>query len=125
MASSTIIPKPNTEGCYSTVLKPRHERALIGCIGDVTTGLSPVEPTNAGELLFRIWDEAKSFSGMGMPTRPPYLSTLDQCNMHIQRRPDLVPLLAAVHEKKAYAWLCEHSTQFYPFEVQLIDTLAE
>jgi hypothetical protein len=122
MASSTIIPKPNAEGYYSSFLRSKQEQLLIDSIIDATSRLSAVEPTNAGELLFRIWDEAKSFSGMGMPTRPPYLSTLDQCNVHIQRHPDLVPLLAAVHEKKAYAWLCEHSTYYYPSEVRLIDT---
>jgi hypothetical protein len=91
-----------------TIQSCGHERALIEDIGDVTNNLYVVDTTNAGELLFRIWDEAKGFSGL--PTCPLYLSTLDQCNNYIRQHPDLAPLLDVVHKKKAYSWFCESCT---------------
>ena len=106
MASSAIIPEPNADGYYSSVLKPKYERGLIEDIGEVATDLRVIDENDAGNMLFLIWDQAGQYSAL---SRPPQFSTRELCNMHIQRRPDLVPLLAAVHEKKAYAWLCEYS----------------
>jgi hypothetical protein len=122
MASSAIIPEPNAEGYYSKALNARYEQLFMDSIQEGAVAFSPVDLSNAGELLFLIWNEPLSKL---ICACPPQFSTRELCNSHIQRHPDLVPLLAAVHEKKAYAWLCEHSMQCYPFEVQLIDTLAE
>jgi len=102
MASSAIIPEPNVDGYYSSVLNPKTERRLIEDIGEAATDLRVIDENDAGNMLFLIWDNYAL-------SRPPQFSTRELCNMHIQRHPDLVPLLAAVHEKKAYAWLCEYS----------------
>lgn len=107
MASSKIIPEPNAEGYYSKALSARYERFFMDGIQEGAVAFSTVDSSNAGELLFLIWNEAESTM---LPSRPSCLSTLDQCNSYIRQHPDLIPSLDVVHKKKAYAWFCESCT---------------
>jgi hypothetical protein len=110
MAFNALIPEPDNTGCYSKHFNDLQESLLAQIVREKAAGIHVVDTNNAGELLFHIWNVAEKAFGFSAVIRPPQFSNLDQCNVYVGRHPDLVSLLAAVHEKKAYAWLCEHRT---------------
>lgn len=62
---------------------------------------------NPGELLFMaVHEYLHNLSDL--PDWPEQLSTLNGCKEFIKQHPEYMYIVAAVHEKKAYGWLCEH-----------------
>jgi len=98
MASNTIV--PNTQGHDSSRLKPRHEETFVEDLNEAAHNLHVIDTSNAGELLFLIWNKADLFSVRGMPKRLPVFSTIAQCECYVEQRPDMIPLLSKVHEKR-------------------------
>ncbi|KIM30021.1 hypothetical protein M408DRAFT_22446 [Serendipita vermifera MAFF 305830] len=84
-----------TNNCYSKLIRPAMEEALIDAIETEAYGdkIIPVHQQNAGRLLFLIWKEASEYSKLSK-TLPPMFGTLDQCNAYVSRNPNALALLA-------------------------------
>jgi len=101
------MPNPKTNGYYSSTLDSEYEMVMTKQIQREAP--RKIDSSNAGRLLSIIWSRADKLADL--PRRPPYLSRLEQCNDYVKQRPKLLSLLAVVHKKKAYVWLCENCMQ--------------
>jgi hypothetical protein len=105
----TLITTQPIDGCYLSTFNPPFDGILIKSIEDeaVKEHIIQVDSKNAGKLLFIIWKTARGFIAFGNKY-PSSGFEEAQCNDCANGDPGLISVLAEVHRRKAYAWLCNH-----------------
>lgn len=106
--ANLVVPKPKENGLYSKILPKFTELAFIDAVREQAAhqGISGEVENHAGKLLFIIGAESREYSRL--PKWPQLLSTLQGCEDYVNEHVDRPALLAQVHLKSAYAWLCEN-----------------
>lgn len=117
--ANTSVPEPKLNGLYSDTLLDPFERLFITRVQTACTeqGLGAVTVRNAHQLLHIIGQEAVNYAGL--PKWPHSLSTIEGCNDYMETHGGFWQLLGDVHQKQAYAWLCENGMSVWPVEEEV------
>jgi hypothetical protein len=109
LLEALINAKPNENGHYLPSLIDLFEEALRKQIerDAVMDNIIQVDSKNAGRLLFIIWKNARHLTEFTDKCPSLFLEE-DQCSNYVDQHPDIMPLLAEVHSRKAYTWLCSN-----------------